>query len=111
MQPQQSTQTDELSEVLDVLSHPHRREILTRLHALNPRDGDEFELEELTGKDELDDGTVNLVHVHLPKSADAGFINWDQERHVVTRGPRFQEIEPVIDLMLAHQDELPANWP
>lgn len=110
MTPRQSTQTDTLGELLAVLSHPHRREILARLNDRNPRDEDEFELERLVD-DELDDETISLVHNHLPKLADAGFIDWDQERHVVTRGPRFHEIAPLLDLMVAHQDELPADWP
>lgn len=100
---------DTFGELLEVLSHPHRRRILTRLNAHNPRNEDEFELDNLAD-DTLEDVTISLVHTHLPKLADAGFINWDRERHVVTRGPRFREIAPLIDLMVAHQDELPATW-
>lgn len=111
MRSRQSTQTDDLSELLDVLSHPRRREILTRLHARTPRDEDEFEPVDLTADDELEGETISLVHNHLPKLADAGFIDWDGKRHVVTRGPRFHEAEPLIDLLTAHQDELPADWP
>lgn len=110
MPPRQPRQTNELDELLDVLSYPPRRRILTRLNARNPRDVDEFELAELAGDDEPEDETVGLIHNHLPKLADAGFIDWDRERHVVTRGPRFHEVAPLIDLMVAHQDELPANW-
>lgn len=108
---QQSTRPDVLGELLDVLSHPHRRRILTRLEARNPRDEDEFDLEELTGDEGLDDETLSLVHNHLPKLADSGFIDWDRAEQVVTRGSRFHEIEPLIELMNAHQDELPADWP
>lgn len=110
MPPQQSTQTNELDELFEVLSRPHRRRILTRLNALNPRDEDEFELEGLAG-DELADKSISLIHIHLPKLADSEFINWDRERQIVTRGPRFHEIAPLIDLMVTHQDELPENWP
>jgi hypothetical protein len=107
---QQSKKGDDLGELLDMLSHPHRRRILTLLHDRNPRDEDEFELEGLTSDDELDNETIALIHNHLPKLAEAGFIDWNQEQHLVTRGPRFEEISPLIDLMVAHQDELPANW-
>lgn len=93
-----------------MLSHPHRRRIITRLHDPNPPDEAEFELEELASGDELDSEAIDLFHNHLPKLAEAGFINWNQEQQIVTRGPQFEEIAPLIDLMCAHQDELPADW-
>jgi len=105
----QSRQNDGLGELLLLLSEPHRRRILTRLHTHNPRDEDEFNLETLAAG-ELEDATIDLIHNHLPRLADAGFVNWDRNQHVVTRGPRFHEIAPLIDLMLAHRDELPADW-
>ena len=108
--PRQSKKADDLGELLKILSHPHRRRIVTRLHERNPRDEDELELEELAGSDEFDTETLMLIHSHLPKLAGAGFINWNQEQQIVTRGARFEEIAPLIDLMIAHQDELPANW-
>ena len=109
MPPRQSKQTDDLGELLKLLSHPHRRRIITRLHDRNPRNEDEFDLEELAGDDELENETIALIHNHLPKLAEAGFINWDQEQRTVTRGPRFEEIAPLIDLMVNHKDELPAT--
>lgn len=98
--PRQPKKADDLGELLEILSHPHRRRIITRLHTRSPRDEDEFELEELTGNDELDNETITLIHIHLPKLADSGYINWDQKQQIVTRGPRFEEIEPLIDLMV-----------
>jgi len=71
---------------------------------------DEFDLEEIAGGSEIDGETIALLHNHLPKLADSGFIDWDRDRQVVTRGPRFGEIEPLIELMVDHRDELPANW-
>lgn len=110
MPPRQPTKADDLGELLEILSQPYRRQIITRLHKRNPRDEDEFELEELTGDDELENETIALIHNHLPKLAETGFINWNQEQQIVTRGPRFKEIAPLIDLMVAHEDELPAKW-
>lgn len=110
MSSRQSKKSDDLGELLEILSHSHRRRIITRLHDRNPRNEDEFELEELTGDDELDNETLALIHNHLPKLAEADFINWNQEQQLVTRGPRFEVIAPLIELMVAHQDELPINW-
>lgn len=110
MEPPQPTKADELGELLGILSNHHRRRIVTRLEEQNPRDMDEFDLEEIAGGSELDGETIDLIHNHLPRLDESGFIDWDRERQVVTRGPRFTEIEPLIELMIDHQDELPANW-
>ena len=107
-----NTNTDALDESLVVLSHPYRRRILSRLHEQNPRDEAEFAAEELTDDaDENDRLLLEIHHRHLPKLAEAGFIDWDREESVITRGPRFDEIVPLIELMVNHRDELPAGWP
>lgn len=66
-------------------------------------------------REEDDDSTElikqELYHTHLPKLAEAGFINWDPESGLITRGPRFEEIGPLLRLMNDHQDELPEDWP
>jgi hypothetical protein len=89
-----------------MLSHPHRRRVLTLISRRNPRDEAEFAPDAPAG----DVGAISLQHNHLPKLADAGFIDWDRERQRVMRGPRFDEIAPLLDLLHAHRDELPADW-
>lgn len=53
---------------------------------------------------------VTMNHVHLPKLADLGFIEWDSERHEVKKGPNFDEIRPLLELLDNHKDELPDAW-
>lgn len=110
MPPTPATKAVELDELFEVLSHPHRRRILTSLNDRNPREEDEFILSELVTEDEIEEESTGFFHNHLPKLDEAGFIDWDRERHVVRRGPRFTEIEPLIELMVNHPDELPADW-
>lgn len=105
------TQADELDESLDALSHPLRRKVLTRLTALAVPDTPELEVEELVEEGDRGNETILLSHNHLPRLADSGFIDWDRERNVVTRGPQFDEVEAVIDVLASHEAELPANWP
>lgn len=100
----------ELDELFEVLSHPHRRRILTSLNEWKPREEDEFNLTELVTEDEIEEEAPGFFHNHLPKLDEAGFIDWDQERHVVRRGPRFSEVDPLIELMINHSEELPADW-
>lgn len=108
----EADQTNALSEVFEVLSHPFRRRILIRLHGRNPRDEAEFSADAMADDaDEADSLPIELHHRHLPKLADAGFLDWDQSESVVTRGPRFEEIAPLIELMNDHREELPPGWP
>lgn len=101
-----------LSEKFDILSHPARRRLLVALDAQNPRDEDDLASNSIAGDGEnLELLEQEMYHSHLPKLEEAGFINWDRDRGTITRGPRFEEIEPLIKLMNDHQDELPDDWP
>ena len=57
------------------------------------------------------DPEVDLVHCHLPKLEEAGYIEWDQKTGEISRGPSFEEIEPLLALLENHADELPHGWP
>ena len=110
-EPQHAT-TDRLDVSLDALSHPYRRRILARLHDHNPREEASFSTDSVADDSEdADRVAIEIHHRHLPKLADAGFVDWDREAEVVRRGPRFDEIAPLIELMAKHRDELPAGWP
>jgi hypothetical protein len=98
--------------MFDALTHPYRRRILMLVSEQNPRDEEEFVVENLsTEDDDLELLTTELSHVHLPKLADAGYIEWDEHTQTIRRGPNFEEIAPLLRLMTEHQDELPADWP
>lgn len=47
---------------------------------------------------------------HLPKLESAGFVVWGPQDHSVRKGPRFEEIEPLLELLQNHADELPDDW-
>lgn len=96
----------------DALSHPYRRRILLLVSEHNPRDEDEFSVEDLaTEDDDLELLTTELYHAHLPKLAGAGYIEWDEDERTIRRGPNFDEIAPLLRLMHDHRDELPQGWP
>jgi len=57
------------------------------------------------------DARLLLCHVHLPKLADRGYVDWDRETGEVCRGPRFEEIAAVLELLDEHADALPFAWP
>lgn len=101
-----------LDRMFDALSHPYRRRILLLVSEHNPRDEDELSVEDLaTEEDDLELLTTELYHAHLPKLAEAGYIEWDEDARTIRRGPNFDEIAPLLRLMHDHQEELPDGWP
>jgi hypothetical protein len=97
-----------MDRILNILRNRHRRAILLLLKEgtvdtkadVMVRNGDNTKEVELV-----------LTHAHLPKLDDAGYIEWDRETDEISKGPRFEEIEPLLELIETHADELPAGWP
>lgn len=98
----QYAKDDRMDVSLHALSHPYRRRILTRIHEHNSRDEAGFTID--TVMDDTDDVRVaiELHHLHLPKLAEAGFVEWDRHAKYVQRGPRFEEIAHLIDQKIIH---------
>lgn len=96
---------------LDALSHVYRRRLLIELRVT-----EEVTLAEdrrlVANGGDVDPDMVHqhLFHVHLPKLAENGYIEWDRESDVVRAGDRFEEIAPMLELLDAHADELPEGW-
>ena len=100
-----------LDQLFKMFCHPARRRILHTLAQDNPRDEDGFESEYFASDEKIEVFKRELYHNHLPKLNEAGFIDWDRETDTITRGPRFEDIQPLVTLMANHQDELPEGWP
>ncbi|QRV16293.1 hypothetical protein JMJ58_05210 [Haloterrigena salifodinae] len=92
--------------LFDALSNGQRRRILFTL----------LEREDQINIDSPPDGVedrhgaaIDRRHVHLPKLADYGFIEWDQRANVATRGPQFAEIEPMLRVVADNRELLPVT--
>lgn len=93
-------------DMMDVLADVQRRKLLIALLKNNPP-------VVIAGSEAEDDDAKRLVamdHVHLPKLADYGVIDWDRESNEVHKGPNFDEIRPLLELLDDHEDELPDDW-
>ncbi|WP_076433391.1 DUF7344 domain-containing protein [Haladaptatus litoreus] len=97
---------------LDALSNKYRRRLLSALLEHNPQDDGDTQIPaDVTIEDEdVENLKIQMTHTHLPKLADAGFIEWDRETNQVRKGPRFEEIRPLVQLIHNHRDELPDGW-
>ena len=100
----------EMDRILEALGSRYRRLILLLL-----KEGLVEQKVDLKVRAESDiDKTkpeIELVHNHLPRLEDAGYIKWDQETDEISKGPCFKEINPFLELLENHADELPRDWP
>lgn len=101
-----------LTTAFSVLSHPVRRRVLVTIHDPASQSAGEFEPEDFVQSDGARERpALELYHNHLPRLDTEGFVDWDDETNTVTRGPRYEEIRPVLSVLQANSDQLPGDWP
>lgn len=42
---------------------------------------------------------LELYHIHLPKLEAADLIEWNRDAETITSGPRFAEVEPLLQFI------------
>ena len=97
---------------LDILANRYRRRLLVALLEHNPQHDEDPQIPDdvtIEGTD-LESLQIVMTHSHLPKLEEAGFIEWDRGDSSIRKGPRFDQIRPLLELMQDHADELPADW-
>jgi len=97
-----------LDGLLTMLSDAQRRRVLTLLV-----DSDAIGLDEVLRAGGHDDPTIQrtaLYHNHLPKLDAAGFVDWDVDLGRIRRGPKFDDVEPVVLVLRSSVDDLPLEW-
>lgn len=77
------------------LADGRRRRLCLALWHRGPEAG-AVSLGEIRGLD-TEHSRLELRHVHLPMLEENGFVGWDRERGTVERGPRFDEIVPLVE--------------
>jgi len=100
-----------MDDYFEALANIHRRRLLIALLERNPqRDNINVPKDIHMGQNPLEALQIEFYHSHLPKLEEAEFIGWNQDTHEVVKGPRFDEIRPLLELMQDHADEFPDNW-
>lgn len=93
-------------QILDALSHRYRR--LTLL--LLKRDA-ATTVADVRHRGDEKIGEIELIHNHLPRLETGEYIEWDRETGEISRGPCFDEIEPLLDVVERNAEDLPQHWP
>ncbi|WP_335343067.1 transcriptional regulator [Halomontanus rarus] len=100
-----------LDEFFRSIANAQRRRLLVHMLSHNPEDESKVYTGDIEKSDEeLSILLVQMEQTHLPLLEDYGFINWDRKNHEVTKGPQFDEIRPLLEMIVNHRDELPDNW-
>jgi len=102
--------TTSFDDMVDALADIQRRKLLVALLEHNPQDDTPVAIADSESDADAVDRLVTMHHTNLPKLAAYGFIEWNQDSHEVTKGPNFDEIKPLLELLANHEDELPADW-
>ena len=84
--------------VIDGLKHVYRRRMLVALLESNTQ--------HVT---DLDD-PIEAVHTHLPKLERLGYIALDNAGKTFSKGKRWSEIQPVVELLDGRKEDLPDGW-
>lgn len=102
----------QIDSALQALADPYRRQLLTHL-LVDSRESNGHHNPLNIGKadEEPRSSAAQLVHNHLPMLVHEGYIEWDEDDNKVSRGPRWDEIEPLIALLHENQEKLPGDWP
>lgn len=97
---------------LTALANPYRRQLLVALLKHNPQEDNAIDpLNAIASTDTKPERIrTELVHNHLPKLADIGYIDWEKDRGKLSKGPSWDEISPLLRLVHEHRDELPDGW-
>lgn len=95
-----------VDDLFAALADKHRREILLEL--LDRGASEKISAaEKLRGPEpEFENLQTELHHNHLPRLEEVGLIRWDTASTEISRGPRYDEIEPILQALKEHGDRL-----
>ncbi|WP_435157367.1 hypothetical protein [Haladaptatus sp. DFWS20] len=96
-----------LDTFLKILADTDRRQLLVALLEYDSLDDDYSQIPaDVTNSDEQESQlSLQMTHIHLPKLDDADIIEWNQDDYAVRKGPRFDEIRPLLQMIREQADE------
>lgn len=89
--------------IFDALAHEQRRQLLFSLLEHNPQNPANLSAPSEDSSEPAEEA-ISRHHVHLPKLVDYGYIEWNRDADIVTKGPRFDEIRPLLEFLRSQQE-------
>lgn len=101
-----NTGVERWNTIFQILSAPPRRQLIDSLLHAGPHEMVPLPSAANPPNDPRPDRQlhVNLIHDHLPRLANAGYVDWDQHPFQAQRGPEFEEIGSVLTALQSFQD-------
>lgn len=96
--------SDAIDSMMDALTDRSRRDVLMTLLG----DTTETSIDVLERQLADENARVGLYHRHLPKLADSQYITWDAAAGTISRGPKFSEAEPLVQLLNEYETDRPG---
>lgn len=93
-----------------LLANRHQRRLLLWFAEADPDEEAAIPADLAFLGDDVEQIESELRHTHLPMLAEAGVLDWDRGADSVRRGPLFDEMQPLLDVLVAHRDRLPDEW-
>lgn len=87
-----------LDDRLKAMGRLERRRLLLRLATANQHDEPRVDFSDVEHTVGELDPLVAMHHLHLPVLEEREFIQWDRETDRITRGSRFDELVPYLEL-------------
>lgn len=105
--------SERLDTAFDALTDGHRRRVLFTLLLNGPQGENAFGIDSFvprrSGDEDPETVRVELYHAHLPKLAESGYVDWDPDAETVRRGPKFDDVAPLLELLVTHDERLPVD--
>lgn len=95
--------SEAIDSMMDALKSRTRRVVLMALLG----DTSTTRIADLERRLSSENDRIRLYHIHLPKLAHAGYIEWDTDADTVSTGPKYFEVEPLVHLLSEYETVLP----
>lgn len=103
-------QTLSFDELVDAVADIQRRRLLLKLMEANPQPASQVGSPDSESEADVDERAISMEHLHLPKLIDLGIIEFASDGQEVVKGPNFDQIRPLLELLDNTSDELPEDW-